>query len=427
LLTPGLGGHSQTAIALATVLRERGHAIDFIVRNTADSGRPDARGVTSALMRDRGFSVIRVPDPYPSPGQPSFHRHLHDLVRGTPYDVLHWFELHAGVRDAALVAAAERRAFVWTVTSGGVPPGYFGLNRVVVYTEEIAADVRRRSPGTVVHVVPARIDLNPLDAPFIARARRDIRGRLLLGTGDLLIVRVARCSEVYLRSIRAGLELARRVSQAGRPARFLHAGYIEDAAAAAEIRSAVDQANASSGETVAWSVTDDVEVGTRYAAAADVCIGSGRSAMEAIALGRPTLIAWGSRYLGMVDRDNVDEMAATNFQGRHSQRVLSDDDVVSRMQHAVMSRLSDENAAARIHEDCARIVRTRFSVESAAEAYERLYADRTLTVDGFLQYYGNPHHLGREIFHRLPAGIRLSRLIGWLRRRGLWPGLQALD
>lgn len=336
----------------------------------ADSGRADAIGVTAAVMRDGGFTVFHAPDLYASPGQPSFRHHLRALVRGTPYDALHWFDIHAGVRDAALVAASERRAFVWTVTSGGVPEGYLGLNRVVVYTKEVAADARRRSPVGTVH------------------------GRL---------------------------------SQAGRRARFLHAGYIEDRAVAREIRSVVDEANASWSDPLASSVTDDVETGTRYAAAADVCIGSGRSAMEGIVLGRPTLVAWGSRYLGMVDADNLDAIAATNFQGRNSERVLSDDDVVDRMQHAVLSRLSDADAAARIHETCAQVVRARYSVDSAAEAYEQLYLDRAVTVDGPFRYYGNPRHLGREVFHRLPPGIRFSRPIDWLRRRRLWPGLQTTD
>ena len=378
-------------------------------------------------MRDGGFTVFHAPDLYASPGQPSFRHHLRALVRGTPYDALHWFDIHAGVRDAALVAASERRAFVWTVTSGGVPEGYLGLNRVVVYTEEVAADARRRSPVATVHVLPARLDLRGLDKAFVERARRDIRGRFMLADEELLIVRVARCSAVYLRSVRAGIELARRLSQAGRRARFLHAGYIEDRAVAREIRSVVDEANASWSDPLASSVTDDVETGTRYAAAADVCIGSGRSAMEGIVLGRPTLVAWGSRYLGMVDADNLDAIAATNFQGRNSERVLSDDDVVDRMQHAVLSRLSDADAAARIHETCAQVVRARYSVDSAAEAYEQLYLDRAVTVDGPFRYYGNPRHLGREVFHRLPPGIRFSRPIDWLRRRRLWPGWQTTD
>ena len=31
LLMPSLGGHTRTAVALATVLRDRGYAIDFVV------------------------------------------------------------------------------------------------------------------------------------------------------------------------------------------------------------------------------------------------------------------------------------------------------------------------------------------------------------------------------------------------------------
>ena len=38
LLRPSLGGHTRTALALADVLRDRGHMIDFVVAASADSG-----------------------------------------------------------------------------------------------------------------------------------------------------------------------------------------------------------------------------------------------------------------------------------------------------------------------------------------------------------------------------------------------------
>src|SRR6476620_8072170 len=161
--------------------------IDFVVTASADSGRADSSGVTASLIHAAGFPVIPIDGEYAPSGRRSFRRNLRDLVHRNPYDALHWFESHA-LRDAALVAAAEDRAFVCTVTSGGVPAGYCGLNRVVVYTQEVADDARRRSPGTVVHVLPARFDLRPLDRSFVDRARLEIRGRLGIGESDVLIV-----------------------------------------------------------------------------------------------------------------------------------------------------------------------------------------------------------------------------------------------
>jgi hypothetical protein len=424
LLRPTLGGHSRTAVALAGVLRDRGHTIDFVVGASADSGRAGSSGVTASLIHAAGFPVIPIEGEYAPSGRRSFRRNLRDLVRRNPYDALHWFESDA-LRDAALAAAAENRAFVWTVTSGGVPAGYCGLNRVVVYTQEVADDVRRRSPDTAVHVLPARIDLRPLDRSFVERARREIRSRLGIAESDVLIVRVARCTGHYLKSVGFGIALAERLAREGRPARFLHAGYVEDRDVALEIRRAVDRANALAGRPLAFSVTDDVEVGTRYAAAADVCIGSGRSAIEAVALQRPTMVAWGSHYLGMVDAANIEAMARTNFQGRNTREIVSDEDIITEMHDAVRSRLGEPEQGALTHELCARLIWERYSVEHAAATYERLYADRMVTVESFLTHYSNTRNLGRELYYRLPPSIRFTRAVSFLRRARLWPGMPA--
>ena len=363
LLRPSLGGHTRTALALADVLRDRGHTIDFVVAASADNGRADSSGLTASLVHAAGFHVIPIEGEYAPSGRRTFRRNLRDLVRRTPYDAIHWFESHA-LREAALVAAAEGRAFVWTVTTGAIPVGYCGLNRVVVYTQEIADDVRRRSPDTAVHVLPARIDIRPLDRSFVERARVEIRSRLGIAESDVLIVRVARCTQHYLKSVGLGIALAERLTRGGHPARFLHAGYIDDRDVALAIRRAVEQANALAGRPLAFSVTDEVEVGNEYAAAADVCIGSGRSAIEAVALRRPTMVAWGSRYLGMVDDANIEAMAGTNFQGRHTETIVSDEDIVTEMHDAVRNRLAEPEQGARTHELCARFIWEHYSANT---------------------------------------------------------------
>jgi hypothetical protein len=402
-------------VAVAEVLRDRGHAVEFVV------GDIDSADTGASLMRSAGFPVFPIAGVYGWPGPRSFRRQLRALVRRNGYDALHWFEILAGVRDAALVAAAERRAFLWTVTSGGPPVGYYGVNRAVVYTPEVVADLRRRSPDTAVYLLPARMDFRGLDRQFVERARHEVRERLAIADSDLLVVRVARCARLYLQSVFAGIALARRLTASGRPARFLHAGYVDDPYAAEEIRRAVEAANVRAGYPLAVSVTANLEAGTRYTAAADVCIASGRSAIEAAALGRPTLVAWGARYLGMLDEQNIEALAETNFQGRNTERVVDDEDVIAaRMQDAVLTRLADVNAT-QTHEACARFVETRYSVGNAADTYERLYADHAVTIDGFWAYFSNPRYLEREVFHRLPPGIRGSRIMNRLRQSRFWP------
>ncbi len=411
LLSPGLGGHTRTAVALADELRARGHTVDVLVR--ADLVASSAE--TESLVRAAGLMVVPIDGLYSWMGPGAFRRNLREIVRRGGYDVLHWFEFYDAVRDAAIVARDTGCAFVWTVTSGGVPVDYYGLNRAVVFTREVAEDARRRSPGTAVHVLPARIDFRALTPDARERARRAIRQTFGVTDEELLIVRVGRCASVYLRSVRLGLALAGRLNRDGRRAVFLHAGFVHEPDVALEIRQLVERANAEAGRTIAHSVTERLEPGTRYASAADVCIGSGRTAIEAIALERPTLVAWGARYLGLVDESNIAAMADTNFQGRQSQKIASDEDIVEQMQRAVCDRLAGGDAA-RVQTACAQLVRERYSVERAADVYEQLYADRTVTVAGALAYFGKPQHVGREILRRLPASVTDRGVIGRLRR-----------
>ncbi|HVW04264.1 MAG TPA: glycosyltransferase [Vicinamibacterales bacterium] len=411
LLSPGLGGHTRTAVALARVLRDRGHLVDVLVRDD----RTTSSAETDALVHEAGFATVPIAGLYSWAGHGAFRRHLRDIVRRGDYDAIHWFEFYDAVRDAALVARETGRAFVWTVTSGGVPIDYYGLNRVVVFTREVAEDAARRSPGSKVYVLPARIDFRALTLEARARARREIRHAFAVSDKDVLVVRVGRCASVYLHSVRLGIALVSRLNHDGHRATFLHAGFVHQPDVALEIRTLVEQANAEAGRTIAHSVTEGLETGTHYAAAADVCIGSGRTAIEAIALDRPTLVAWGARYLGLVDEANIATMADTNFQGRQSQTIVSDADVVAQMAHAVCGRLASDDATP-IQASCAQFVRERYSVESAADVYEQLYADRTVTVAGALAHFSNPQHLGREILRRLPAGLANRGVIARLRQ-----------
>ena len=395
-------------MALARALCDRGWIPDIAVDASISDAVSETAAETTSLVRAAGLRIV----PIQRLGR---RRRIRGLISQHGYDAVHWFELYDGVRDAALAAADSRVAFIWTIASGGVPVGYFGLNRVAVFTTEVAADVRRRSPATSVHLVAARVDLAALNTDFARAARLEVRQRLGLSDDELLIVRVARCAPVYYPSIAAGVGLTDALNQSGRRATFLHAGYVQDPDVAQDIRLLIDRANAAAGRLVARSITDDVSLGARYLAAADVCISAGRSALESIALERPTLLAWGSRYLGMVSAGNIDELARTNFQGRLLSEHPSGSDVSRLMHEAVVERLADPNGAS-TQASCARFVRDRYSVDAAADAYARLYADRTVTVEDALAHYGNPRHLWRALFHRLPRRVRDSRAVRILKR-----------
>jgi hypothetical protein len=395
---------------LAQELGKRGHVIEFVVDTTADS---------IELIREAGFPIRRVDTLSTRIFRGGFRRLLRDLVRDGRYDAVHWFEKNHGVYEAARAAAESGCAFVWTVTSGGPPTMYHGVNRVVVFTSEVAEHARRTSPRTAVHIVPARINLGQLSREFARDARTDVRKRLGLEEGSLLVVRVARCAAIYVRSIQLGIELTERLNfdgRDGKAATFLHVGYIQDPDAAARIQQLVEAANERAGRTIARTETHDVALGARYVAAADFCIASGRGALEALVLGRPTLVAFGPRYLGMVDETSIRDLAERNFQGRNDARTASADDDLNAIQEAVRRRLEDPARSARTQEACARFISDHYSIEGAATFYEGLYDDRTVGVASSVQHYTHPRHLLARLRRLVPRRYRDSRPKASLRR-----------
>jgi glycosyltransferase involved in cell wall biosynthesis len=404
VLNPSFGGHTRTAVALAGALRRRGHEVDLAV---------DRQVTSDEVIRAAEFRVLAMDTRPMRPFRLGFTGVLRAIARDGRYDAIHWFEVAGGVWHAARAAAAEGRAFVWTVTSGNPPPAYYGLNRAVVFTSEVADDLRRRSPRTTAHVVPARIDPATLDPDFVRNVRAEVRSRLGIPAARLLVVRVARCNRLYIPGVRLGIRLAERLNAAGRDAAFLHAGYPQEPEAAAAIAGLVADANLRARRVVAWSETRDVALGTRFAAAADVCIASGRSAIEAIALERPTFVVWEHRYLGLVDDHSIADLADTNFQGRLSPRMGDDEQVVAAMAQAIATRLNDPERAERIARACAAFVESRYSIDEAAAVYERLYADRTIALDGPLRHFAGPGQFIHELRGwRWRTWTELTRMLG---------------
>ena len=130
---------------------------------------------------------------------------------------------------------------------------------------------------------------------------------------------------------------------------------------AVRIQELVDAVNQRAGRTIARTETQDVAQGARYLAAADFCVASGRSALEALALARPALIVWGSRYLGMVDTDSIQQLAATNFQGWNASGSAPDGEEVRRMSEAVHRRLEHPAQSGDIQAACARFVEEHYT------------------------------------------------------------------
>jgi len=395
---PSFGGHTRSAVSLASELRCRGHSVEFLV------GAKLAGKETPALIEEAGFHIHALEIRKDGILRRPFEAEVRSLLRACRFEVVHLVGHLRGLPELARACRKEGRSFLWTLPSGGAPKRFEGLNRVAVFTPEVAEEVRRTSPRTVPHILPARIDFRPLDELAVAGNRSEVRRQFGIPEDALLIVRVARAHPLYLKSVRIGIHLAEQLAAEGRPTFFLHAGYPQEQEVAELIRDLVLRANERAGRRIAFTESDDVALGARYMAAADLCIASGRSALEAIGLGRTTLLAWGDGVPGLVDDVSIATHADTNFQGRLEPSPIDEGGCLRQTLAALKARLADPEEDARIREVCARFVRERYSIQGAAVRYEELYWDRTIRVVSPMGAYLSPSRIGRAISERVRRG-----------------------
>jgi hypothetical protein len=99
----------------------------------------------------------------------------------------------------------------------------------------------------------------------------------------------------------------------------------------------------------------------------------------------------------MADERSIADLAGSNFQGRGAPEMADDETVVAHMEKAVVDRLDHPDQAERVQHACAAFIEAEYSLEQAAETYERLYADRTVRIDGPFRHVANPLQFIREI------------------------------
>ena len=108
---------------------------------------------------------------------------------------------------------------------------------------------------------------------------------------------------------------------------------------------------------------------------AEVVIGIGRCALEAMACGKPVVIAGqrksaiGGSFAGIVSQDNISEIKKYNFSGRNS----SEETSAEKIAKAVLNLVEDEEHRRELGAWGRRIVENEFDIEKIGEQIENVY------------------------------------------------------
>lgn len=239
---------------------------------------------------------------------------LHDA------DLIHSFE-GCGIFEIIQAADKFKVKHVSTVCSPIKAHNYFPARNTVFLSEEFR---KQSSEMTQVvkncDVIRARIDSSYILSPnpMEEQLKEWTENELNMGEGDILIVRVCQASKKYLPGLRSILASLTEMdsSDAGK-FRFLHVGDGSEAEIE-ELASDMKKLNERHGKVVALTTKHGFENAHIYLRFAKVVIGSGRSAFEAMGLGKLCVITdmSGTDETLIVSEATIDHIEYYNFSGR---------------------------------------------------------------------------------------------------------------
>jgi len=226
--------------------------------------------------------------------------------------------VHAHSRAACWVAFfATRLSRVPLVsTLHALQPLHPSARSFSVYGEEVmavSASVEENAvrglglPRSRVHVVPHGVDLERFRPGADAAEARRTLGLPADGMVVALVGRLSGPRGPIATTVIS--EVLPRVSDSVPSVRLIVVG---GASAPADFAAALERANAGAGAGQVRHLGHVADVGTALAAA-DVVIGAGRSALEAMAMGRPVVALGETHYVGVMDDATADEGRRTNF------------------------------------------------------------------------------------------------------------------
>lgn len=357
-----MGGHYYSMRAIAEAYHAgntRGDAVDLCTIGTCPS--PVVEG-----------SPLKHVHIAAGPGSfQSAWRAFSGLVRSGGYDVLHAYDLvaHGFTRFAA---ARHSKKLVLT-RCGGPPPIYFPFSPAMVLFSRENLDAfraRRKFSSTRLHHIPNRVNRPSPSAPP-APADRQALG---IPAGPL-VLRIARIGSAYDAGSIALVAAVEALSREIPDLQLLLIGAVYDEGARRALVDTIESANGRLNRTAIQLRTEGEFTlnASRFLPLADFVVGTGRGAMEAMALGKPVYIALKNGAIVLINPSTAGELSDHNFSGRTSSPSPS---FSGHTMGETLRGLAGDPAGYHSASGFSRsFFDAHLAIESALGRYEEMYAD----------------------------------------------------
>lgn len=362
VLAASYGGHTRTAVTIARALEKRGHKVIFIV----------GEGCNPAVIKAAGFEMETIRKDWLGRWA-GLDARIADIDERYDLHVLHAFDLAPAELNRACRPHLE---FAYTRCGGWAPPTFPPVRPLIVLSEELR-DGMVPVTGLAaedIHVIPARVDVSAAEKPVDTALGDAFRRKYGLAEDCHVVLRVARLSPELENGILQGMDAVARLHQEGLNTCFVHIGYAYLQLSKRRVRARLEEINRRCGCTVAVSAQDEAADGAAYVDMADVVLGTGRSAFEAMIRSKPAMVVGDRGFAGVVREDTVGNIAYYNFSGRNIPTTLDYDASVTQTADELRKLLQDEHYRRRVGEFGRVYVFDKLNADTAAVQYEKLYA-----------------------------------------------------
>ena len=365
----GAGGHTRTSLTIAEALTTRGHHVTFVTGENRNS----------PVLAASAFDVVKIPisriGTYDQLGAL-----VDQLVKEKALDVVHTFA-YFGLTQLADVCKRYNLPLWWTIC-GEAPLrpldyDFLKFRSIVTLSQEVKdglIEMHGLSDDDVV-VIPARLNLQKVlrQASVSDQLFDDFRKKYNIAANSKIIFRVARVHAAYENSLLQSIEVSKRLNYKGLDVCFVHIGYVQQDKVYDKVKTAVQEANKELGRTIAVTARDEALDALSYLGMADIVVGTGRAAFEAMLASKPTLVVGKNGFAGLVSAETVDALAHYNFSGRNIVRWQDFDKSVSNIAEAAEIVLTNVAVGEAVSHFGRRYVIAKLDADIAAEKYESLY------------------------------------------------------
>ncbi|UCF05095.1 MAG: glycosyltransferase family 4 protein [bacterium] len=331
-----LGGAPNTSITLARGLKELGHDVYFFSKSNE---------IFDERFRRSGITCISAPHhsilPKLNHLNLKAYRMLCDVLDRYSIDIIHAFHYHSYL--LALFAAARRDIPVIFTGVWFLGVKYFPVypGRVIFVAKEFKDYDRklfRNHPHEVI-ILPNRVDLDEFN-PNVDHS--SFSAEMKLPVTGWKIAFMSRIDTNKIGSIRNAIDAMSILALRGRNIYLAIAG---EGRLFNDAKKMCEDANRDCGREVVRLLGGITET-SRFLAWSDIVLGIGRSAVEGMASGRPTLIVGENGLAGTVDPEQVALLQYHNFAGRNAKTPIAPVHLADAIEEIMNNRPRYEQLAA---------------------------------------------------------------------------------